>query len=97
MAKKFTEREWSLKADMLLADDGTHLFQMRDQPGLGADAERIKAMIVAAPEMLRALREAADLLSARFQNLSSGQFEDEELGALAHQIDAATAKAEGRP
>lgn len=43
---------------------GRLIFSLAEQPGLGADADRFRAMIVTAPEMLAALKQAERTLVA---------------------------------
>lgn len=61
---KRTEAPWTIKGDMLMDARGTHLFRMEEQPGLGQDADKIAAQIIAAPELFAALNEMVFAMNA---------------------------------
>jgi len=85
---KYTSGPWTVGDDMLKGADGTHLFQLVEQPGLGADAESIIAMIENAPAMLKALK----LMVEKFSPFDRTIGQDR---AIAEAFSA-IAKAEGR-
>lgn len=53
-------------------------------------------LIAAAPDYHAAAREAYDFLSSRYQNLSTGAWDDDDAALVASGLLAAIAKAEGR-
>lgn len=55
MTRKVGDPPWAIMGDTLVDSQGTHLFRLLEQPGLGHHAEEILAQIVTAPELLDAL------------------------------------------
>jgi hypothetical protein len=95
-AEKHTAEHWELRSNGII---------MHCEPGrdygevIAAVRSRRKTvgpMLAAAPDMLTALREAYDFLSANYQNLSTGNWHDDDAGLVAGNILATIAKAEGR-
>jgi hypothetical protein len=88
-------RQWSCIAVVTDDEDGT----ARDEGGrfIGRNEQRANARVIAAgPDMLKALHEAYDRLSADYQNLSTGNWHDPDAALVASTVLDAIAKAEGR-
>lgn len=55
MTRKVGDPPWTIKGDMLMDAEGTHLFRLIEQPGLGRRSDEILAQIVTAPELFDAV------------------------------------------